>query len=361
MNIYTDFLNGTTVDKNALVQFAKQFHVKFKYEDENFNKILFYTESKPADPSAVARFANGYICECVDGKWEAVGLPLPVMENTKTLNYLTENINSYMVFPVHEATIINCYWSNLENRWMFGTKKSFDISDQMWRGLKYSDVIKQYDLPLEDKNTTYIFALSDARWHLRCKKSQMILIATHDKDGNITCEDALDIEPVEALRIYRNTNFGFIFRNAEHSFILESDEFAAVSKILYKPSRHRNRHTMVQYAQNLSDMDYITTRAYFLHSIDTAYYFPELMQDFQRIKKIVEFFVNHICAIILDKPTAECPFSAAIEDFYNTNKKSFLAIKDRRSFKKKIRFAMAELKIIETIFPVLKNYRDVLL
>jgi hypothetical protein len=359
MEEITNYFNGCEVDQNFLVKFATSNKIKFKYENNNLDQILLYNEGKPKEANFVSKYSNGLILEKVEGKWRIVCYPLPAFENIYGSD-LNEKIESYSVMPVYDATIVNRYWSEADQKWKFGTGKSFDISTQSWRGVSFGDMLSQFEFPDSDKNITYVYAVSDPRIHLCTEQAYCKLVATNNSEtGDIECRDCLEIDPVEAYKNYRTSGYGYIFRGESHSYILESDKFRDISKILYKTSRHRNRQIMLRYAQHLNDMDYIICRAYFLFNMEASLYFPTFMPDFFKIRNIVGHFVNKIKSVILkETPPYDCPFNAEIMQFYENNKKNIMSLGRDRALKKKLFKYIMELKIIEIIFPILKNHRN---
>lgn len=348
-------LNSATVDKEFLLKLAKEEKIKFKYENDDFTRILFYNKSRPNHPTVNTQISNGLICELVDGNWEIVCYPLPAFENTKNI---PTDVSNFSVFPVYEATIINVYFSRLSKKWMYGTRKSFDISTQEWRDVKYSDFINQFNLVHEDEKRTYIYAFSDARIHLYSNKTSCTLLATIQSDGEYECYDCLDVPAEEAIKNYRDSGLGYILRDGNNSYLLESNLMKSISKILYKPSRHRDRKLTLKYAKNLNDTNYIIVRAFMLFQKEAAELIPSFKREFGILRKIINTFTNYIYCVMTDSKPFTCAYSDTIMEFYKSHINSFNRVQLNRSTKKNIKSLIFEFKIIETLFPILRKYRN---
>ena len=65
------------------------------------------------------------IVELVEGEYKVVCFPTQYYCN-RTLFNKTEDFN---IYPIYDGTIVNVYYSLLENKWLFGTHKSFNICE----------------------------------------------------------------------------------------------------------------------------------------------------------------------------------------------------------------------------------------
>lgn len=406
-----------TLDVNMLKNEAHKQKFKFKYENGNTERIIFYIEYKPTLLNN-KMFCNGLIFEYIDinnvdhsslcenknidvnviennvnvigsnnsenvnviennvflnqKEWTLVCLPMPVFEQRTKDTVITDE---YYIYPIKDATIVNVYFSRYLNKWCFGTKRSFNIYDQSWRGVPYSEILKPIEAELYsmdlDMTMTYVYSITDPRIHLFSKTAVCEQIAKFDVK-NMLIEinaECLDIPVSTAMnnvagtyKNYLNTgdvNLGYIFRNGHHSYIVESDLLRSIKKILYAPtierglSGKRNKE-LLQYT---NDIDYIIVRAYFMYFDAAQKLFPSFVPYFESIRGRMSELIMYLKARVFH----ETPDGLEeYETFYSSNMGNLSNLRRQRTgeslFVKIRKYVFYNNKIIETFFSIIKKH-----
>ncbi len=295
------------IDLAILKQSALKHQFKFKYENNDLSRIIFYIENKPVNPSRLLKYCNGLICEYVANTWRVVCMPLPVFEHFDNNVVLDE---TFAVFPLHDATVINVYYSHLLEKWCYGSKRSFDIINLTWRDIAYTDILSNLcetnnNFENHDKSKTYVFAVTDPRIHLFARASMVDLVATTSTEEMDM--DALELAPSDAIAMNKNAytnfiktgvaHFGYIMRNGTSSYALESDLMIAIKRVLYKPSiiRTANRRD-VEVLNYTNDLNYIITRAYFHNYTMALSLFPQFEPNFLKIRQELGTMIKYFLA-----------------------------------------------------------------
>ena len=290
-------VNEKNIDLQFIKKYCRENHIKYKYEDENFNRFLFYTKTGGVYNKSETFYANGMICEFYDDKWNISCFPFPNVSNIK---FLDKNIE-YMVYPLYESTIVNVYFSVLLNKWCFGTRKSFDLYNSTWRGINYSDVFKDIDTENLDKNTTYIYSVSNEFLHLFCHQNRTTLIGMvrkNENDFEVECLDDIEISVEEAqknaaesLKNYliskdnSTANFGYIFRSQNSFIICESELLKKINSMFYKPPYIPDKLERKDIYQKYANINYIIAKCY--------------VKDYKYSSIMVPWFVGHFKLINL--------------------------------------------------------------
>lgn len=294
-----DALNKNQVSREFLSTFCKKNRIKYKYE-KTLDRLLFYTNANIPNRSNLTYYCNGMICEQIEGVWEIVCYPLP---NLSEMKHFDRNVD-YHVYPVYESSIINLYYSKLLNKWCYGTKKSFNIFDQTWRGVEYSSVLEKIEIP-EDKDSTYVFSVSDERLHIFGRKTSHTLIGKGSKysmeffdDLELTVDAALDSSR-NALRKFLSDgkiNLGFIFRSPNSSILCETDLMKKISRMVYKPNYLKSKTERELLFKKNGDLDYIIAKCYVNDYGLVEKMFPQFLPKFKLLKevesKLIEFLIR---------------------------------------------------------------------
>lgn len=344
---------------------------RFKYKYENLDRIIFFIEPNTRISSSSPyikhiQYAGGLVCEYV-GHWVQVCTPVPVFER-RTENTIIDD--EYFVFPVYDATIINLYYSQYSNEWMYGTKRSFNIINSTWRDVKFSSILEPLTKIIEngelDIAKTYIYAIVDPRIHIFNKTAACYLIGSTDGvefelggTSHLTVAEAFD-RIDNAMNTFINdgvVELGYIFRNGKHSYIVETDLLLKIRDILYKPVIQRNvsREVNKIMVSNMVDMDYIVARAYFNHYSSSLQLFPIFEELFQQIRDHMLAIVNYCCLRLHHSEVEEF---APYNDFFTSNYTNLLRIKQKKSdiplFDRIKNYIYSYNKKIETFFQILK-------
>lgn len=295
-----DALNKNTVDVEFLKKFCKEQRIKFKYQDD-LKKLLFYVEHDTPNRSDITYYANGLICENVEGEWGISCFPLP---NLASMKHFDKN-QDYTVYPIFESMIVNVYFSRIFNKWCFGTRKSFDISTQTWRGVPYSDVVSIIDVSQLEAGHTYVFSITDGRLHLFSTSSpedRSFRIIGKCNPEMIECFGDVAIAPEVAAKSCKSAlddylatkkiNLGYIFRSASSSVICESSLMRKVNTMIYKPEFSReNRKEKIE---NNNDMNYVIAKCYARDYSFSQQMFPQFIPHFQKLKEAESRLIDYL-------------------------------------------------------------------
>lgn len=367
INILNTATENGSLNVNMLKNIAYKRNFKFKYEDNNTNRIIFYYEKKlpSGDQVDFRRYCNGLICEYTD-EWKIVCLPMFLFEYLPDQSIL--NDQTHTVFPVYDATIVNIYYSLLFEKWCFGTKRAFDISNQSWRGVTYTEILKplvsSLDFNTLDRNITYIYAVTDPRVHLFAREESYNLIAqinyeNYELSGiEMSVTDAINSIP-NAIDHYKQTGeiiLGYIFRSPEHSYIIESDLMLAIKKILYYPTiiRDNNGQRNMDVLKYTNDIDYITVRAYFKYYKQALELIPYFNARFLKIRQLIVQLIKYIISRLRDENIVNDNLYFC--GFYDRHIIKLRNLIGRGSLFEKIRqYIFYDNDVIVTFYIILKN------
>ncbi len=310
-----DALNTNTVDIQFLVKFCKENRIKFKYQG-SLDKIIFYTENNVPNRSNITYYANGLICEYYDMKWHISCFPLPNLSNYK---HYDKNIE-YNIFPIYEGTVVNIYYSKIFNKWCFGTKKSFDLYDQEWRGIKYSSILDKIPLGDLDMNYTYIYNFTDKNLHLFSanhiqfpqkeqwgdEETTIFNILGKCNTQEIECFGDVEVKIEDVFTQSKNAldmffknkqiNFGYILRSVNSSILIESSLLKKINMMVYKPLVFKNKNKRQEEYKKNSNINYIIAKCYIHNYKFSEIMFPSFKEKFKLIKttesKLIEYLIK---------------------------------------------------------------------
>lgn len=296
-------LNNNIVNVESLNQLSKNFKIKYKYEN-TMDKLLFYTQNNSSTHTNISYYSNGIICEYFENEWHIVCFPLPNLSSPKFFDKKTE----YIAYPIYEGTVVNVYFSKLKNKWCYGTKKSFDLSEKTWRGVNYSDIFQCINTDTFDKKNTYVFCVTDRRLHLftanfmqeqttcvklgECNPAEIECIGEIEIDINIIpdlCKNAL-IE-------YLNTGealLGFILRSVNSSIIFESSLMKKINNMIYKPRFIKGKNEREREINNNNNMNYVIARNYINDYKYSEKMFPDFIAKFKIIKNTESALIDYL-------------------------------------------------------------------
>jgi len=293
-----DKFNKNDVDASFIKEIAVSNNVNFKYINNDLSRVLFYRNNNRETTNILNRYANGMIIENVEGVWKIVCFPLQNFTGNKYYK-----VGEFVVFPIYDGTIINVYYSLQLKQWCYGTKKSFNIYNETWRGVKYSDIININTSELNIENT-YIYVITDPKIQLWAEKAETRIICISNINS-IEYTDIIDISVAEAMRnknnalkIYDETRgankiYGYILRNENTSFIFKSSLFYILAKVLYKPLYINNSSKKQQILYN-NDMKYVIARAYLYFRYDAIKYFPMFKEQFKLMRQRYENLCKYV-------------------------------------------------------------------
>ena len=333
VNILNSITADGEVNLNELKQAAHRHGFKFKYTNGDLTRLIFYVEHRPLNPT-VARYCNGMVCELFEGTWHCVCMPLAVLEDR---NGERVDLTDYAIMEIYDATMVNIYYSKQADQWQFGTKRSFNIIEQSWRGVEYKDILANLmpEIATFDKDKTYVYAVTDPRIHLFAKVATFKRVAVCnleeiEMDGlEMTVAEAM-ANIKNAMTLYHDNDvvcLGYIFRNGTHSYAFETNLMRKIKKILYRPTIVRkNGRVDKEVLAQTNDLDYIIVRAYFHHYRDISL-FKVLQPLFQQVRGCIDDVAN---AIIDEAPT-----SSPIQQFIDDHRSAISAIKNQCGKNKK--------------------------
>lgn len=351
-----NLFNNNIVDREFLRNFSKNYKVNYVYKDNNMERILLYNRFRINEPNIVSCNCNGLILErTLDNGWKIVCRPLPAFRNIS----LFSETQDMHIFPVTESTIINMYFSLIENKWCFATKKAFDISGYEWRGVKYSDIINKFEnLKSTDKQigTTYIFSVAVPELHIFNKISKCDLIGkASETDTECYWElDTLTFETMvqnnkSALSRFYKTNerhLGYIIRGTQGCYIMESSLMRKINELVYKPEFSRDPELRNQYISYNSDMLYVIAKCYVKETYKNIMkLFPEFKSKLHECRGIDRDFEEYCVNILVNKPKIE---NIGFRVFYQKHENKLTSINAVKRF------------IKEKTFKEPKFYRDIM-
>jgi hypothetical protein len=315
--------NDNNINNTFLLNFCKKHGIQFKYQDNNIDRIIFYVNNKIAKPDIINTNCNGMIMErTLNDGWKIVCRPMPAFQATSQItinNQFNNQFNNQLnLFPVYETTIINVYWSVLKNKWCFGTKKAFDISMYVWRGVDYNLILQRFfntdggiDVEKLERGKTYIYAFAVPELHIFTKQTFINHIGTHD--GELECygqiEHNFTLEEIKqqnasALEKFYESQvkfFGYIVRGAEGSFLLESTLLRKINYLVYKPQFHKDKELRLQFFKYNADIFYVIARCYVSEKTKkTLLLFPEFETHLERCRQIDREF-REFCEHVIKK------------------------------------------------------------
>lgn len=295
--------NENVVNKSFLNSLAKKYLIKYKYNEGIIDTVLLYNYAKINKPNEINVDCNGTVLEHTMDGWKVVCHPLPPFRSNKLIT-----TNSYELFPVYEATIVNVYFSALKNRWCFGSKRCFDIAEGMWRGVSYAEVFERLRkdgllvTDSLDKLKTYVYAFSTPNLHIFNKEYRCVLLGVGDELG-YEFHDRLEssdgkTEEINraALEMFYRTgekHFGYILRGDNGSFILESSLISKINRMVYRPENVFDRELRRQYFKYNADIDYVIARCYLYYHDDAVKLFPEFVEAFNKCDKIRNGLISY--------------------------------------------------------------------
>lgn len=301
-----DQLNNGEIYRNV----AYNFRIKYKVYAEKHDRILFHGTKKSNNNNDI----NGIVVERVAGVYKQVCWPLPSFSNDK-INKEEE----FLVFPLHDGTIINKYYSLLDQKWLYGTRCSSDITRESWRGNKYSEILPRFfkndDDDLDIKKT-YVYVLTCPEIHYLQDSLKLISINT-DGDFHFV-EEPKNIPIQDVLRIK-----GFILRG-KNNFMLENIEQKNKRKMMYEPFYFRQKKSL-NFAKKRNTLQYfVESKCYFLGK--DLKYFGEFKDEALKCFEVIDKIFIELLEFIEQKK--ESSFGKIFDKFTRHNsKKIYVASK----------------------------------
>jgi hypothetical protein len=366
MEIIEELNKYESINHDVLVDIAIKFKIKFKY-DKTFDKILFYTTRRLKKNNNINMWCNGLIVEFTN-EWKIIcqplanftnftkntikdlaktGDPSAAKSNDETGDSSNIETEEFWLFPIHDAMIINVYYS--KDQWHYGTNKSFDIREQSWRGLKYSEIINIDTLNF-DKNNTYNYAFSNKKIHL-FQDDKLELIAVNGIEFACApfkiCETGAElleyikkskIKNISAFDDYCKTgeiNLGFVVRSPSISLIFESSLFQKIARMLYKPPYcNINDINRIKKIKQIEDINYIYAKCYNFYRNDAQKLFSVMLPIFEYLDIVRNLFVTEILAVLRKECQQPVEIKKQIESFVANNEKQCNIIMRRKGEKR---------------------------
>ena len=291
MESFVNYLNSKTPSPADIKKHCKTFGimVSFKKEGEDLIKILLYTKDN-AKITLDNNLANGAIFELVDGIWHQVCFPLPNRvrvfpsqlrgRNSFDVKFLKKNPElKYDIFEVFDGTVINVYYSILEKRFVFSTRKLFDVTGVVWRGFSYDEMLNGTDLTeiLNLGYPTSSILISDPRWHSKSPGRSEKVLGVYTGSEYRYC-DPLPLEINEvAKRILNDVNthgtslLGYTMRTVSGlDFFFPTETFLTLESVVYKLGRIDSKELREFGKTNFMKFPYVVARAYLLNQNPTS-------------------------------------------------------------------------------------------
>jgi len=272
-------------------KFAIQKNINLKlgvYWKYNPQVAIFYADSDLEEYNYYQAEANGLILEF--GTWKPLMVPPKMMIKYVDKNYLENNLDNYQIYEVEDGTIINFY--QYDNRWVFSTRKGFDMAGVGWLGMSYltalHECLQEYGLSVEEffaklnKEHCYTFGIKHPNWHkFKSEKKIWFVQSVNLCEKDARYLHACDLSPFDiipgqkfltkkikdvneifesATNAYReyeekkDIRYGYILRskNYEKGFydvLIESSLYASIKRFLYdKPDKKElTRDVVLEY------------------------------------------------------------------------------------------------------------------
>lgn len=297
-----NYLNANTVTKEFLCNMSKEYKLQFYFED-TLNRILFYSDRRLTVVNPINKYANSLIVELINGEYKIVCFPMPCLCNRKLFNKTEE----FYIYPLYEGTVINIYFSLLDNEWKFGTHRAFNICDKnTWRGVSWKSIVSKMELEYDtlDKSKTYTYNVQDSDIHLFSRKDNFRLLAISCPTGEVEFFDDIQISLREVFENCENSinnyinggtySLGYIFRNQYYSFTFESRLMNIILDLLYRPPNTRNRTIRKTFIEYNNDIDFVKLKCYLYDRDLCTFLFPMFEQDFKKITGIMVSLTNYL-------------------------------------------------------------------
>ncbi len=302
---FIDINSEIEINKSTLKELCAPFGIKFKII--NSNVFILNCVKKRNNITEFSNYANGLVFEKVDGSWDVVCRPLPNLNRTE-IPELQEG--TYCVQRIYDGMIVNLYYSRFYNKWLFGTSHTNDISEYEWRGVKYCDILANLGINYDslEKDTTYIYSVSDTRLHLFHNKNEHRLLATF-KDQELCfqeCEEVTKEHIIETSRItckdlIKNRTLknipclGYIIRrdNGE-DIIVPSKLWTKIEEMLYRPPFIKDIKTRKSVFELYKNIDYITANNYVRNYRYASELIPQMQQRFKQLMIIENQLIKYL-------------------------------------------------------------------
>lgn len=344
--------NGTQIC-TYLRNFLQGYYIKFHFENtaclENseFRRIRFVLSTirqKANFNIPLVRHSNGLVFHIIesDSRLKCEVLAKPSRDFNPKFKREQIKLDNYNVYELKDGTVINLYWDpfykKTEGSWVFGTKNSFDVGNNNWRGFKYNDIIadvlKEYpkfQFDILDKTKTYVLNFTHPAFHpfgqpaiYNTKTANDPQIKWVKKIWTVTDDDVLcnmDLFPQEPVNLDNNykiklttafhdylenkgTPFlGYIFRTKDEfvtgsysDLLMESSLWLEIKNLIYQLPYDPNATIREKREQNFKNMDYIIINAYLSYKRRNIFIelFPQYQAVYNKLNTLVEILVDKI-------------------------------------------------------------------
>jgi hypothetical protein len=224
--IVNDYLVNTT-DTKTIFSYLRSIlnpiliNVSYNVDGEYVKFILSVSHSAANYNIPMVALSNGLIFTIKDKKCKILAVPLKSCATLMNLDNIRRSVANYKIYPLLDGTSVVLYYDDTYKKWMYGSRKSMDIYNNVWREVQYGDVIDKllgFDFNYKALNENYCYHLLFKHPDMHPYNNMSNYIYHQSTVDRTTMEyintniNLQQIKPMPAESIKDESGMGFIFR-----------------------------------------------------------------------------------------------------------------------------------------------------
>lgn len=167
--------------RSVLTKILVPMKIFYKGESDNYgtkNVIRFILNSDINKNNKLFNYVNGTVFQIYEHggitktKLLCIGFERHDKKIYNDIHHLIEN-HTYKIYKIIDGIKINMYYSEHLGKWVMSSKNAFDVGELVWRGYKYSDIIKdtlkkynKFNVNKLNKKCSYSFIMNHPAYNM---------------------------------------------------------------------------------------------------------------------------------------------------------------------------------------------------
>lgn len=262
---------------------------------EGYTKyILSVTHSAANYKIPMVAASNGLVFTIKENKCHFLAIPARGCAQIMSMDKIPANSQ---VYPLQDGTTMSLYY---DKKWMFGSRKSFDIYNTIWRGVKYGDIIDElmanFNYDALNKNHTYHLLFKHSSIHPYDAAANFVQHQSTavNATGALVDEDIglprTSLVPVALALAKNDQGMGFIIRSPECDYKYESPLRRKIVKYVYQAPFIKNYDARKVFDMYFMKKDFFVVNNFmnFTRQVDFLSTFPQYGPLYDKLQKIVD-------------------------------------------------------------------------
>lgn len=204
-----------------------------------------------------SKYGNGAVFVIEEGSSTPRLVCIP---SKKCFDVRSDEISSkpHQINGILDGSLLNLYW--FDDKWMMGSKKTYNISDKHWRGLTYGEALSEalkmhsdFNYASLDQSKTYTILLCHSEMCPTNFETQVLMVSSQhlDLDTGVIRYCNTDSIGLPLYRDYKDCKYGeIIVYPGGYNFIKRTQDYVEIKQYLYNNPDNMS-------LDDFSDLDYI--------------------------------------------------------------------------------------------------------